>query len=125
MYYEHDIFYNVSHLSINKKKELLFDAKNKSYQWFIDKQDEHGVRQRIKYARFNTILKLLDEKCHYVFILRGGGNGKKGNRCRYEFILEIGFCTMSRNDGDYFLFINLDRKHLQFFINKYELYKTL
>jgi hypothetical protein len=109
--YIHDIFYNVSHLSIEKKKELLLDAKNKSYQWFIDKHDEHGTRQRIKSARFNTMLKLLDKKCHYVFINRGGhfddSSDIKKNKYLFQFILEIGFCTMGRNDGDYFLFINL------------------
>jgi hypothetical protein len=124
MYYEHDIIYNVSHLSIDKKKELLLDAKEKSYQWFIDKHDERGIRQRIKYARFNTILKLLDNKSHFVFIERGGyvdDINSKRKKWLNNFIIETGFCTMGRNGGDYFLFINLDKKHLNYFIGKYNL----
>lgn len=120
--YVQDTFYDVSNLSIKEKKELLLDAKKKSFRWHIDKHDEHGVRQTIKYARFNTMLKLLNEKSHYVFINRGGNLENFNKRkSTHEFILEIGFCTMDRSDGDYFLFINLNKKHLLDLIEKYNL----
>lgn len=127
--YINDIFYNTEHLSINEKKNLLIDAKEKSYAWFIDKHDEHSIRQRIKYARFNTMLKLLDNKSHFVFILRGGTlndiNNNTKNKTIHQFIIETGFCTMGKKDGDYFLFIDIDKKHLNFFINNYNLFNTL
>ena len=119
--YVQDTFYDVSKLTIKEKKDLLLDAKEKSFHWHIDKHDEHGVRQRIKYARFNTILKLLDKKSHYVFINRGGNLENYNKKSLYEFVLEIGFCTMGRDDGDYFLFINVNKKQLHYFIEKYKL----
>ena len=42
-----------------------------------------------------------------------------------RFIIETGFCTMTEESGDYFLFIDLDTKYLDFFIEKYKLNELL
>ena len=125
--YVQDIFYNTSHLSIEEKKNLLLDAKAKSFRWWIDKHDERSIRQRIKYARFKTMLKRLNKKSHFVFIERGGftDSEKSTDKSLGRFIIETGFCTMGEFEGDYFLFIDLDKKYLNFFIEKYKLNNTL
>ena len=125
--YIYDIFYDTTHLSIEEKKNLLLDAKAKSFRWWIDKQNERSNRERIKYARFNTMLKRLNKKSHFVFIERGGhvGGKKSIDKALGRFIIETGFCTMSEYQGDYFLFIDLDKKHLNFFVEKYNLNKRL
>ena len=46
--YIHDTFYKTEHLSIEDKKNLLLDAKAKSFRWWIDKHDDRKVRRRIK-----------------------------------------------------------------------------
>lgn len=126
-YYVNDIFYDTTHLSIEEKKNLLFDAKAKSFRWWIDKHDEYSIRKRVHRARFKTMLKKLNKKSHFVFIERGGfiNENNKHNKSLGRFIIETGFSTMAEHEGDYFLFIDLDKKHLNFFIEKYNLDKTL
>jgi hypothetical protein len=127
--YIQDIFYDTTHLSIEEKKNLLLDAKTKSFRWWIDKHNERSIRRRIKHARFKTMLKRLDEKSHFVFIHRGGYANEQNNitmpKSLGRFRIETGFCTMGEQDGDYFLFIDLDLKHLDYFIEKYNLNKRL
>jgi len=122
--YVQDIFYNTTHLTIEEKKNLLLDAKSKSFRWWIDKHDERSIKQKIKHARFKTMLKRLNKKSHFVFIERGGftDSKKSTDKSLGRFIIETGFCTMAEESGDYFLFINLYLKHLDYFIEKYKLY---
>lgn len=125
--YIQDIFYNTTHLSIEEKKNLLLDAKAKSFRWWIDKHDEKKIRRRIKHGRFKTILDKMNNKSHFVFIDRGGFFDRKKSidKSLGSFIIQTGFCTMTEQNGDYFLFIYLDKKHLNFFTEKYRLNKRL
>ena len=125
--YIQDIFYDTTHLSIEEKKNLLLDAKAKSFRWWIDKHNEYSIRKRVHRARFNKMLERLNNKSHFVFIERGGfiNENNKHNKSLGRFIIETGFCTMTEPDGDYFLFIDLHKKHLKYFIEKYELNKKL
>ena len=125
--YVQDIFYDTTHLSIEEKKNLLFDAKAKSFRWWIDKHNESSIRKRVHRARFKTMLNRLNKNSHFVFIERGGfvSENKKYDKPLGRFIIETGFCTMGEHEGDYFLFIDLDKKHLNFFIEKYNLNKKL
>ena len=125
--YVQDIFYDTTHLSIEEKKNLLFDAKAKSFRWWIDKHNESSIRKRVHRARFKTMLNRLNKNSHFVFIERGGfvSENKKYDKPLGRFIIETGFCTMGEFEGDYFLFIDLDKKHLNFFIEKYNLNKKL
>jgi len=123
MIWINDYFYDIKHLSLDEKKDLLIDAKKRSYHWHVDLL-LHLRRERIKYYRFKNILKKLDNVTHFVFISRGGyydGKKMKPNRFLNQFIIEIGFCTKD----NYFLFINLSTKHIDYFIEKYKLYKVL
>jgi hypothetical protein len=70
MIYHQNIFYDCDHLSIEQKKELLIDAKDKCYEWWVD---EKPSIQRIKIEMpFDEILTKLDDTCHFVFIHRKG-----------------------------------------------------
>jgi hypothetical protein len=121
MEYERDVFYETKHLSIEDKKALLLDAKKMSYDWHIDKLDcsVSWARRVQKYARFNTILKKLDNSCHFVFIHRKGYKSSKGKKMFGEYCIDTGFSTM--RGIDWYLFIYMDEKHIDFFIEKYKL----
>lgn len=127
-YYIQDIFYKLDHLSLNDKKNLLRDAKKLSYFWHIDILEESSIsRKRIKYARFESFLKKLDEKTYFVFIKRGGYFENLSNVSRKwyinSFCIQTGVRTMTT--PDYFIFIDVDLKHLDYFKEKYRLNETL
>lgn len=124
-----DIFYETNHLSIDQKKKLLLDAKEKSYDWHVDKLDCNAsfARQKQKYFRFNKIIKMFEESKfkHFVFINRKGFvTPQKIKKLRMtEFCIETGIRISDPNNVniDYFLFIYINEKHLEFFIKKYRL----
>lgn len=121
MEYIRDIFYRTQHLSLEDKKELLLDAKEKSFRWNIDKLDVNVSWARIhqRYARFNTMLKKLDNNCHFVFINRKGYKNPSGKNPFGKYCIETGFSTMK--GIDWYLFIYINEKHLDFFKEKYNL----
>ena len=121
--YVYDVFYDTDHLSLERKRELLWDAKRLSYQWHIDELNEgSAARRKVKWVRFETILKEVNH-VYFVFILRGGTVSNLPKRSKWfktQFCIEVGFrCTVGKVDR--FLFINVDTKHLEFFREKYEL----
>ena len=110
----HDTFYAIHKLSKTKQLELFLDAKSKCDTWRVDKKDDTYTRREMIYMSFDDIVKIFNttytNKHHVVFI----------HRLHIDVTLEIGFCTMGL-DNDYFLFINVKPKHLQYFIDKYNL----
>ncbi len=105
------VFYD---MKIPNVKELFDDAKEKAYNTRIDILDcsISMSRQRSELS-YDEILELYNNQCHTVFIVR-----------RYDWPgthLEIGFSTMK--SPSYFLFINVDIEHLDFFVKKYDLKK--
>ena len=111
-----DIFYHTEQLSLKKKKELLEDAKEKSFQWMVDVLDVYQSRQRVSIKmNWEDIMAKLDKKCHYVFIHRRGYDENES-----EWLVETGFSTMG-NGPDYFLWVNCDQKEIPYFIEKYKL----
>ena len=113
--FENDTFYTISNLPIEKIIELLKEAKELSYEWWIDilNVNKSFARQRIDMG-FDDVLKRVDSSTHFVFIHRKGYPD-------WEHYLEIGFRTMEAND--HFLFIHVDEKKLKYFIDKYALEK--
>jgi hypothetical protein len=114
MSYAQDIFYNTQRLSLETKHSILTDARQKSFNWWVDILDcfKSAARQRIE-IDFNEILAKLDDSCYFVFINRKGFNEK-------EYRVETGFCTMI-GSVNYYLWIQIKENYLKEFIEKYQL----
>lgn len=98
-----NITYNTRHLSIEQKKELCRQAKDKCFHWHVDKLDCRisSMRQPIEMS-FEAALDLLDSSCHFIIIWR---------LLETNGYLEVGFCTIAK-DPDYFLWINCKEEHI-------------
>lgn len=133
MTYISDIFYSVDNLTLRQKVNLLIDAKEKSYFWHVDKLDckISLARKRQKYFRFNKIIKMFKESKfkHFVFINRKGFLEAKNLSYfrNTEFCIETGIRISDPNNVnvEYFLFVYINEKHLDFFTEKYNLKKLL
>jgi len=114
MTYNTDIFYKTFNLSIEQKTNILLEAKEKSYEWWVDtlEPSKSFSRKRIN-INFEEILSKLDNNSHFVFINRKGS---------YEefYNLEIGFSSLE-NNINYFLWIYLYESEIDFFVKKYNL----
>jgi len=112
--YTHDIFYNTQGLSLDTKRRIFTDAKQKSFRWWVDVLDcsKSISRQRIE-MDFNEILAKLSDSCHFVFINRKGFN-------ETEYLVETGFSTME-GKSDYFLWIHMKEDYLNEFVKKFQL----
>jgi hypothetical protein len=110
---KNDIFYDIDKLTSAERIELLHEAKNMSYNWWVDYLDVEisFARQSIE-MNFEDILKRINTSTHFVFIHRRGIIGEKPH-------LEIGFRTME--EKDHFLFIYIEENKKEYFINKYRL----
>ena len=119
--YIQDVFYGLSHLSIKELKELFKEAKDLSKFWQVDILKSF-YRESTDMS-FENILKKLDKNSHIVFIHRKGWIDENGNPKRYRgWEIETGFRSWDKeNKYDYFLFIFLDEKNLDHFIEKYKL----
>lgn len=117
MDYEHDSFYNTNHLSVDEKKKLLYEAKEKSYDWHVDKLDckESFNRKSIE-MEFEEVIEKMSSKSHFVFIHR---RGYKTNTPLFKWRIETGFSSLS--SPNFYLFINMEEKFLDYFIKKYNL----
>lgn len=121
MTYLQDIFYQTDKLTKLKIRELFLEAKELSYNWWVDDQPTWS-RRKIDLP-FDDVLKIFDDtvrkKLHITFIHRRG-------YLDWEHYLEIGFCTLARKretedniKGDVFLWINVDIKHKDYLLKKY------
>jgi len=108
-----DIFYNTRHLTLAKKRKILKEAKNLSYDWWVDtRTDKSWSRQKIEMS-FDDIMKKLDKECIFRIIHRWIDFKTE------KPYLEIAFCTMK--GMSYYLWICLDLTHLNYFIKNYHL----
>ncbi len=126
-----DIFYLKFHsFSPEKWEEICRDAFSKKYNWWIDHQPE-WQRKQIDLP-FDEIVKYLyTEKIHFSIIHRRGYENWNTENSWNKWHLEIGFCTLARKtklpttnidiEGDLFLWIELDEKHIPYFIETYNL----
>lgn len=118
--YEPDIFYDVSKLSLSKKRNLLKDAYDLSFSWHADIL-KGWSREKIE-MDFDEIFNKLKKDSHFVFIHRRGFSNRSSELGKIigplpgEYLIETGF-----NQGSYYLFINCDLIHLDKFIQKYNL----
>ena len=115
-------FYKTEHLTLEEKESICLDAKLKCYHWWVDILDcrKSWARERID-TEFNTILEKLKDGSHFVVIHRHPiiKIPFKG----VDDYLEIAFRTMT--GPDYFLWVYVDIKWLDFFMGKYKLERML
>lgn len=120
--YLQDIFYDTSKISKNQFKNLMKEAHELCYNWWVD--DCPGWTRRKIDMPFLSVINLFHKTTrkhlHITCIHRRGFQLEKSN-------LEIGFCTMGRKseNGDIFLWIEVDLEHKDYLLNKYGLLKTL
>lgn len=110
--------YNLHHLSIEEKINLLKDAKEISFRWNVDILDctKSFSRQSISMS-FEDILKKAKVGCHFTFIERSLPYFLTEDL----FYTEIGFCEMNANKPDHFLFIFVKQEDAKKLIDKYKL----
>lgn len=117
MEYKQHIFYRTNHLSVEEKKKLLYEAKEKSYDWHVDKLDcnESYARKPIKMG-FDEVIEKLTSDSHFIFIHR---RGFITNSEFHRWKVETGFSTLS--SPDYYLFVYMEENELNYFVNNYRL----
>jgi hypothetical protein len=112
--YQQPIFYKSKRkLSYSKKKEILIEAKILSYNCRVDIKRYPSWSREITDITFEEVMKLLKKENHFTIIHRFDVTGE-----RY---LEIGFVATDEKNDDYFLWLYLDEKHVNHFIEKYKL----
>lgn len=115
------LFYNTDKLTKKTICELFTETKELSFSWWVDDKPS-WTRRKIDMS-FDDVLKLFKKtprkKLHIVFIHRRGFNNE-------DDYIEVGFSTLCRkyteNDlivGDVFLWINVDIRHKEYFLEKY------
>ena len=118
--FTHNVFYDTSHLSKDDKVLLLEDAIKKSTHFHVDKLDMNLAYHRttIKNANIFGYLDIIFEhKNHFVFIVRNATNPELTH-------IEVGISTLNHNP-EYFIFIYMDIKELDYFLSKYNIMKKL
>ena len=121
--YKKDIFYlNTREFSSELQEKICRDAHSKSYEWWVDNQPE-WQRQKIDMSLDEILKYLYTENIHFTVVYRKGYESWNKPGSWQQWNLEIGFCTMSRKhkDGDLFLWIRLDEKYIDEFVEKYNL----
>lgn len=125
MAYKPDIFYDLSHLSLEQKKELMQYARSISFDWWVDKLDvgEHWRRQTIE-MDFENVLEKCDESTIFNVIHRRGTEEWKNVKPIFRhrnWVVEVGFTTMT--PISYYLWININEDKLDNIVNKFNLNK--
>lgn len=92
-------FYNVKHLTLKDRVELLEKAKEVCTTWWVDELDCKKSFSRVSVEMpFKEIMKCLDMRCHFVAI----------HRNEHDDHFEFGFSTMYPDKPDLFLWINVE-----------------
>ena len=109
--YTHDVFYDVNHLDFEDLQDLIRDAYKKSYNWWADEIIGSAQRQRVK-ATFEEQMVYMNERSIFRFIHRKGFPEDEHNKWHLEIVF---------NEMAHFLWVNVDVKHLDYFIENYKL----
>jgi len=110
---QHDTFYDVPK---RFRKKLIEEALTKAYEVLVDEKPSSSWSRRSSNVSVKDAVKMLDdnETSHLVFIHR-----RRHIPIQPEHI-ETGFSTM-RKEPDIFLFIYIDIKELDYFVQKYKM----
>lgn len=107
-------FYNLLHLNLNQKRELLNRSLRVSYKAWVDVcKPDKMAREKSPLSISEVLLKLTDN-CHCVFIDRGEDHLSK------QHYFEVGFSTLNSGDS-HFLFIYLEPLMAQNVIQSFKL----
>lgn len=111
------IFYKFDY---NRAVELLYDAKEKANEIYLDELDCSKSWARTTTDKtFDEIIEMYKDSNsfrHVVFI----EDNKSVVFPKMKDRLEVGLRT-SGNGKDYFIFIYLDKKYLDYFVEKYDM----
>lgn len=131
-YFQHQFYVSKGDISPHIQEEILRDAKEKCYDWWVDHLPGMA-RQRIDMPFEEVIKYLHQEKVHFIIIHRRGYQPRDENDEWNKWYLEIGFCTLARRTklptteidikGDLYLWIKLEESHIPYFVEKYNLEK--
>lgn len=115
---EYNVFYKVPE---EKELEILNDAKGKSYKIDLDELDcSKSFSRRSTDKTFDEIVDIYkkDKDKFFVFIERN----RSVHFPKLKDYLEVGLKTDELNKGkSYYIFINMDKKYLKYFVKKYNL----
>lgn len=127
--YFQDIFYNVNHLKLSDKIELLKYAKNMAFN--VEVNDMPGYHRRKINMPFERMLEYITEKDHFVFIHRRGYDHWKNNEFfQIKWCIEVGYTTYGSPkklypedefEGPLFLFIRIKEDLLDVLTTKFNL----
>jgi len=117
-----DKFYSIDH--IEDKKSFLIDCISRSFKVKVEKLDCKESFTRLDSQKtIHEILEMIPycDYTHYVFILRESFIPIDIDEYGEKYI-ETGIrLNQNINDPDYFIFIYIDIKHLDYFIKEYNL----
>jgi hypothetical protein len=122
MEYLPHIFYDTSDISKNQIRKLFKEAKELSFNWWVDDLPTWS-RRKIEWP-FEKAIRLFDrttrKNLHISVVHRRWGKED-------EHYLELGYCTLNRKgkNGDIFLWIKVSLEHKDYLVNKYTLNEKL
>lgn len=123
-----DDFYKLKKKNLAVQKRMLRDSLFKSFRFFADaiynESSEHyekGTRRVTSHLGYEEIVKLATRKNHFSFIHR---REQIPFMMKFTEYIEVG-TRGSRDEGDneYFLFIYMQPKYLDYFVKRYGLVK--
>ena len=103
-------------------EEICRDAHSKCFNWWVDDQPS-WTRRKIDMSLDDVLKFLYTRKIHFTIVHRRGYEKWNVEGGFDKWHIEIGFCTLDRKDenGDIFLWIEVDDKYLPYFIETYKL----
>ena len=96
-----NLFYDTSSLTVKEKKALCKKAKSLCYQWWVDKLCYDSILRVRADMSFSKIMDKLTSKCHFTVVTR------QIDWTDNTPYLEVSFRTMTEDNCDYFLWINI------------------
>lgn len=110
----------------DRVKELLTEARGMADNIYVDILDCAVSFARQKSDKtFEEVLDMWDDKemfRHFVFILRDRSFSTSSGEACIETGIRVGQFDAERGRKvDFFIFIELDKKHLNYFLDKYKL----
>lgn len=116
-----DIWYETDHLSLPTKRKLLIQAKGFSCgNWWVD--EKPGLQRKQINMRWNDILDMLDNKCHFVVVYRRGYESWKELNNTFghqKWALEVGFVTYTL--PEYYLWIYVKDRYAELLVKNFKL----
>ena len=115
------IHYKGDHLfSPKEMEEICRDAFSKKFNWWVDQVSE-WVREEIEMDFDSAINLLYKGPVHFSIIHKRGLEKWKNFKDKLGWFLQISFNTTYNEEGDIFVWIQLDEKWIPYFIEKYNL----